>query len=119
MNVAAVSKKNKKSQPQANMTNHELPSLSAVVSEVNLITNNKDWWVSTGATRHICSKKILFIEYQKLEHDEQLFMGNSAVFKVEGKRKFILKWTSRKELTLNDVLHVLDFRKKPDLWFNP
>ena len=46
--------------------------------------------VDTRATRHICSEKILFAEYQKLEHDEQLFMGNSSVSKVEGKRKVIL-----------------------------
>ena len=39
-------------------------------------------------------------------------MGNSAVSKVEGKEKVILKWTSKKELTLNDVLHVSDIRKK-------
>ena len=104
-------KKNKKSHPQANLTNHESPSLSAVVSEVNLITNNKDWWVDTGATRHICSEKLLFSEYQKLEQDEQLVMGNSAISKVEGKGKVILKWTSGKELTLNDVFHVPDIRK--------
>ena len=85
--------------------------LSAVVSEVNLTTNNKDWWVDTGAVRHICSEKLLFSEYQKLEQDEQLFMGNLAVSKVEGKVKVILKWTSGKELTLNDVLHDLDIRK--------
>jgi len=36
-------KKNKKDHPQANLTNHALPSLSAVVSELNLTTNNKDW----------------------------------------------------------------------------
>ena len=35
----------------------------------------------------------------------------SAVSKVEGKGKVILKWTSGKELTLNDVLHVPDIRK--------
>ena len=104
-------KKKKKNHPQANLTDHASPSLSAVVSEVNLTTNNKDWWVDTGATRHICSKKLLFSEYQKLEKDEQLFMGNSAVSKVEGKGKVILKWTSEKELTLNDVLHVLNIRK--------
>jgi len=68
------------------------PSLSGVVSEVNLTTNNKDWWVDTWATRHICSEKILFAEYKKLKHDEQLFIGNSAVSKVEGKGKVILKW---------------------------
>jgi len=38
-------------------------------------------------------------------------MRNSAASKVEGKGKVILKWTSRKELTLNDVLHVPDIRK--------
>ena len=59
----------------------------AVVSEVNLKTNNKNWWVDTGATRHICFEKLLFSEYQKLEQDEQLFMGNLAVSKVEGKGK--------------------------------
>ena len=47
-----------------------------------------------------------FSKYHKLERDEQLFMGNSAVFKVEGKGKVILKWTYGKELTLNDVLHL-------------
>ena len=31
--------------------------------------------------------------------------------KVEGKGKVILKWTSGKELTLNDVLHDPDIRK--------
>ena len=37
-------------------------------------------------------------------------MGNSAVSKVDGKGKVILKWTSGKELALNDVLHVPDIR---------
>ena len=34
--------KNKKDQPQADMTDHASPSLSAVVSKVNLKTNNKN-----------------------------------------------------------------------------
>ena len=38
-------------------------------------------------------------------------MGNSSVSKIEGKRKVILKWTSGKELTLNDILHVPDICK--------
>ena len=100
-------KKNKKDHPQASLTNHASLSLSAVVSEVNLTTNNNDWWVDTGVTRHICSEKLLFSEYQKVEHDEQLFMSNSAVSKIEGKEKVILKWTSGKELTLNlSLIHI-------------
>ena len=38
-------------------------------------------------------------------------MGNSSTARVEGKGKVILKMTSGKELTLNDVLHVPDIRK--------
>ena len=38
-------------------------------------------------------------------------MRNSSTSKVEGKGKVILKMTSRKELTLNDVLHVPKIRK--------
>ena len=38
-------------------------------------------------------------------------MGNSVISKVEGKEKVILKWTSGKELTLNDMLHAPDIRK--------
>ena len=53
----------KKDHPQANMTDHTSPNLSAVVSKVNLTTNNKDWWVDTRATRHICSEKLLFSDY--------------------------------------------------------
>ena len=38
-------------------------------------------------------------------------MDNSAISKVEGKGNVILKWTSGKELSLNDVLHVSNIRK--------
>ena len=51
---------------------------------------------------------MLFADYQKLEHDEQLFMGNSAISTVEGKGKVILKCSFEKELTLNEVLHFPD-----------
>uniref|UniRef100_A0A2N9HRU5 Retrovirus-related Pol polyprotein from transposon TNT 1-94-like beta-barrel domain-containing protein n=1 Tax=Fagus sylvatica TaxID=28930 RepID=A0A2N9HRU5_FAGSY len=86
-------------------------NLSAVVSEVNLVGDTKEWWVDTGATRHICSDKKMFSTYHSVEHGEQLFMGNSSTARVEGKGKVILKMTSGKELILNDVLHVLDIRK--------
>ena len=81
------------------------------VFEINLVNNTNDWWVDTGATRHICSDKKLFSTYQYVGYGEQLFMGNSSTSKVEGKGKVILKMTSGKNLTLNDVLHVPDIRK--------
>jgi len=53
----------------------------------------------------------MFTTYKTATDDEQLFMCNSSVSKVEGKGKVVLKLTSRKELTLSDVLHVPDIRK--------
>ncbi|BFG40515.1 hypothetical protein CerSpe_267890 [Prunus speciosa] len=86
-------------------------NLSALISEVNLVSNTKEWWVDTGATRHICSDRRMFTTYQQLNQGEQLLMGNSSASKVEGQGKVVLKMTSGKELTLNQVLHVPDIRK--------
>ena len=102
----------KKKRPQANVTEVDDVSdmnLSTIVSEVNFIgSNTKEWWVDTGATRHVCSDKKLFSSYQTIDNGEQLFMGYSSSSKVEGQGKVVLKMTSDKELTLNDVLHVLE-----------
>ena len=48
----------------------------------------------------------MFSSYQTIDNGEQLFMSNSSSSKVEGQGKVVLKITSGKELTLNDVLHV-------------
>ena len=105
----------KKKLPQANVTEVDDVSymnLSVVVSEVNFIgSNTKEWWVDTRATRHVCSDKKMFSSYQSIDNGEQLFMGNSSSSKVEGQGKVVLKMTSGKELTLNDVLHVPEIRK--------
>ena len=109
----------KKKRPQANVTevNGLLDdvsdmNLSAMVSEVNFISSNtKEWWVDTGATRHVYSDKKMFSSYHNIDNGEQLFMGNSSSSKVESQGKVVLKMTSSKELTLNDVLHVPEIRK--------
>ena len=86
-------------------------NLSAVVSEANLVGNPKEWWVDSGATRHICADKKMFTSYSIENNGKQLFMGNSSTSKVEGQGKIVLKMTSWKELTLNNVLYVPDIRK--------
>ena len=53
----------------------------------------------------------MFSSYQTIDKGEQLFMGNSSSSKVEGQGKVVLKMTSGKELTFNDVLHVPEIRK--------
>ena len=85
-------------------------NLSAVVSEVNLIGSNpKEWWIDTGATRHVCSDKNMFASFDPI--GEKLFMGNSATSDIRGQGKVILKMTSGKSLTLNNVLYVPEIRK--------
>ncbi|KAL0301539.1 UNVERIFIED_CONTAM: hypothetical protein Sradi_6430700 [Sesamum radiatum] len=85
-------------------------NLSAVVFEANLVDNQREWWIDTGATRHICSDKEMLSIYTPI-NGRKLFMGNSATSNIVGIINVVLKMTSGKELTLIDVLYVPDIRK--------
>ena len=86
-------------------------NLTAVISECNMVGNPKEWWIDTGSTRHIYANRSMFSSYTTVGGDEKLYMGNSSTSKVEGVRKIALKMTSRKTVTLINVLHVPDVRK--------
>ena len=59
-------------------------NLFAMVFEVNLVRSNpKEWWIDTGATRHVCSTKELFTSFKPI-NGEQVFIGNSVSFTIEG-----------------------------------
>ena len=74
-----------------------------------MATNMKDWIVDYKATRHIYGNRSAFTSNNTMkEREEQVFMGDSRSSPVIGKGKVLLKLTSRKVLTLSDVLHVLD-----------
>ena len=94
--------------PRRNNKNHEANvvdnitqdvsdiNLSTMVFEVNLVGSNpKEWWIDTGATRHVCSTKKMFTSFEPL-NGEKVFMGNFAFFAVEGQGKVLLKMTSGK-----------------------
>ncbi|KAL8146420.1 hypothetical protein AgCh_004238 [Apium graveolens] len=86
--------------------------LCATVSEVNLVGSNpREWWIDTGATRHVCSNKAIFSSLKASDADEKLYMGNLATSTIEGEGTVILKMTSGKNLTLKNVLYVPDIRK--------
>ena len=114
----------KKKRPQANVTEVDgllgdvsYMNLSDVVSEVNFIgSNTKEWSMDIGATHHVCSDKKMFSSYHSIDNGEQLFIGNSSSSKVKGRGKVVLKMTSGKELTLNDVLHVPRNSKESTVW---
>jgi len=50
-------------------------SLSAIVSEVNLVGSNpREWWVNTDSTRHACLNRVLFTTFEPLD-GEKVFMA--------------------------------------------
>ncbi|XP_074347304.1 uncharacterized protein LOC141686149 [Apium graveolens] len=51
-----------------------------------------------GATRHICSNREMFEDYEKASDGECVFMGNSSIVSILGKRKVSIKLTSGKRL---------------------
>ena len=83
-----------------------------MVFEINLVGSNpRQWWVYTGATRHVCCDNKLFSSFKKISNGEQLYMKNSSSSKIVDQRMVILNMTFEKQLTLNNVLYVPNIRK--------
>ena len=71
-----------------------------MISEVNLVGGNtKEWWVDTGATRHVCLEKKMFSTYNPVGNRRKIFMGNFSTSKIEGIGKVVLKITTGRFLT--------------------
>ncbi|KAK4406311.1 Retrovirus-related Pol polyprotein from transposon TNT 1-94 [Sesamum angolense] len=96
--------------PQINLTEQE-EVIAAVVVEANLMENKIAWILDTGASKHFCSNKELFQDFQEARDGECVFMGNSTTAGVLGKGKIFLKLTSGKTLALIDVLYVHSLRR--------
>ena len=49
-------------------------NLSAVIFEVNLVGSNpREWWIDTGATRHVCYDKIMFSSFEPAGNEEKKY----------------------------------------------
>ncbi|XP_077228272.1 uncharacterized protein LOC143861226 [Tasmannia lanceolata] len=97
------------SSAKVNLT--EVDMITAVVTEVNLVENPKEWVLDTGATKHICGDRSSFYNFTTVDGGDQVYMGNSQTSKVMGKGKVLLKLTSGKILALQEVLYVPDIRR--------
>ena len=87
--------------------------IAVVVSQGNRVTNSKNWVVDSGTTRHVCANRDAFTSYTPIRDDENVvYLGDSYTAQVLRKGKVMLKLTSGKTLTLNDVLHVPNIRVK-------
>ncbi|KAK9756036.1 hypothetical protein RND81_01G068600 [Saponaria officinalis] len=102
--------KHKVSKVQAHLTEAE-GIIAVVISEANLVVTITKWFLDTGTTRHICSSREMFKEYEAASEGECVFMGNSSTVKVLGKGNVLLKLTSGKSLELHNLLHVPDIRR--------
>ena len=82
-----------------------------VISQANMVSNSKNWVLDYGATRHICANIDVFTSYTSIGDDEKaVYLGDSHTTQVLGKSKVMLKLTSGKTLTLNEVLQFPNIR---------
>ena len=78
-----------------------------VISNVNMVDVSKDLVIDSGATKHICSNKNSFFRYNSVrEREEIIYLDDSRSTPVISKGKILLKLTSRKTLSLSNVLYV-------------
>ena len=70
-----------------------LESEAALVSKIKLVNNIIDWVVDTGATRYICFSKELFLNFEEVIDEENVYLGDSGTARVAGRGKVLLKFT--------------------------
>ena len=83
----------------------------AVISEVNILEDANDWWIDSGATRHVCNDKSFFNTYESVDDGTILYMGNSSIATIKGKGTMDLEFTFGKIVSLTNVCHVPEVRK--------
>ena len=83
----------------------------AVISEVNILEDANDWWIDSGATRHVCNDKSFFNTYEPVDDGTVLYIGNSSIATIKGKGTMDLEFTFGKIVSLTNVFHVPEVRK--------
>ena len=84
--------------------------IAAVVCEAYLLTKVIGWVVDLVCTRHIGTFKEEFSSYTPMvEGTKYVYVGDNRSVPVSGKGKVLLKLTSGKAFSLNNVLHVPHF----------
>ncbi|GJS73106.1 zinc finger, CCHC-type containing protein [Tanacetum coccineum] len=68
------------------------------------------WWVDSGARVHVCKDRCWFKTYESLNDGSILHMGNESTILVHGHGCVDLRFSSRKIVSLFNVLHVSNLR---------
>nr|GEU87059.1 zinc finger, CCHC-type [Tanacetum cinerariifolium] len=64
------------------------------------------WWIDFGATTHVCKDRCWFKTYEPVEDGSLLYMGDDHFALFYGKGSVVLGFSSRKSITLFNVLYV-------------
>lgn len=104
-------KKQQKKQRQVNT----IDEIIAMVSEINAIQNKVPGrWYDICVTIHVC--KSIFKTYHDIDDGQEIQMGNEWRSKVIGKGDVEIIFTSRKKITLTNVLYVPKMNKNLASW---
>nr|GEX34033.1 zinc finger, CCHC-type [Tanacetum cinerariifolium] len=69
------------------------------------------WWVDSGATIHVCKDRCWFKTYESLNDGSIFHIGNESTALVHGCGCVDLKFSSKKIVSLFNVLHVPNIKK--------
>nr|GEZ75340.1 zinc finger, CCHC-type [Tanacetum cinerariifolium] len=101
--------------PSVNMTEEGVVKRTTqmlVVRERGLRTNPKTkvdaiaWWIDSSAITRVCKDCCWFKTYEPVEDESVLYMGDDHFAPVHGKGSVALEFSSRKTITLFNVLYV-------------
>ncbi|GKB92753.1 zinc finger, CCHC-type containing protein [Tanacetum coccineum] len=68
------------------------------------------WWIDSGATTHVCKERCWFKTYEPVEDGYVLYMGDDHFSPIYEKGSVVLEFSSRKSITLFNVLYVPKLR---------
>jgi len=85
--------------------------VAMINDQINIVQSDNDWWVDSGASKHVCKDRSLFKTLVLVEDGKVLYMANTSIVDVKGIGQVELVFTFRKTLTLNDVFYVPEVRK--------
>ena len=97
-------KKKGESSQQGKLTKEHGDYVKMVIESMMVDTNDKNWWIDSGATRHISRTKVGFVQFKEMKpRDQSIYMGNETFCNVLGAGKVKILLPTGKSLYLSDI----------------